>query len=71
MTPDTAICELDLTPAQAEFGHEHDAHPGVEAFSGLRPGIFMYHDDPWGTCRWLVDAAGRTLEIMSFLKSPA
>jgi hypothetical protein len=32
--------------------------------------VFLYHDDPLATYRWLVDDAGHPVDVVAFRKSP-
>jgi hypothetical protein len=65
----TVINEAQLSPAQARFALEHDAHLGISCCSE-RPEVFLYREDPWATYRWLVDRSGQLLESEIFRKSP-
>jgi hypothetical protein len=60
--------ERELSPAQERFAQDHDAWDGMRA-PGDNRGVFLYHDEPWGTRRWLVDDAGHTLDLKTFHKS--
>ncbi len=55
-----------LTPAQRRFAERRRAIPWLR---GERDDwVFFYHDEPWGTYRWLVDAEGRTLDVAALRK---
>jgi hypothetical protein len=58
-----------LSSAQERFAQEHDARPGMQAAD--HRAVFLYHDDPCGTQRWLVDAAGRAQEFETFRRAVA
>jgi len=57
-----------LSPGQARFALEREAHGGVRTGDGM---VFMYHNEPWGTYRWLADAAGHTVASEAFRKTAA
>ena len=62
--------EIELSKEQAAFAREHEASAGLEG-AGSEGAVFMYHDEPRATYRWLVDAAGRVVDATTFRRSPA
>ena len=60
---------MTLSPAQARFAEEHDARLGMLTADG-QSDVFLYHDDPWATYRWLVDDSGHAVDAATFRKSP-
>jgi hypothetical protein len=63
----TATYETQLSPGQARFALEHDAHAGMNT---QHDEVYLYREDLCATYRWVVDHAGRTLEAQTFRKSP-
>jgi hypothetical protein len=58
-----------LSRGQARFAQEHKTSQAMPAAAGQRE-VFLYHDDPWATYRWLVDDAGHAVDLVTFRKSP-
>jgi hypothetical protein len=61
--------DVALSLGQARFAEEHDARVGLHRIGGEGE-VFLYHNDPWVDCRWLVDLEGRAVEATRFRKSP-
>jgi hypothetical protein len=61
--------ETALSPGQARFAVEHDAHASVSC-RVKEPEVYLYREAPWATYRWLVDRSGDLLEAEIFRKSP-
>jgi hypothetical protein len=55
LTPDGLAA---LTEAQARFAQDHEAVAVLPAENG-RGSVFLYHESPWATYRWLVERDGR------------
>jgi len=66
----TTAHEHELSPAQERFAQEHNAWAGICA-PGEDRRVFLYHDEPDGTCRWLVDDAGHVVDLKTFHNSYA
>jgi hypothetical protein len=60
--------DAGLSPEQARFAEEHDARPGIHGADAYRM-VFLYHDNPAATYRWLVDSRGRPVDAEVFHKS--
>jgi hypothetical protein len=54
----------DLSPAQRQFAEARGAVPGLRAADPRM--IFMYRKESARTFRWLVDQAGRAVDITFF-----
>jgi hypothetical protein len=54
-----------LTVPQAQFAREHDATPGVRAKLGDGC-VYLYHEEPGSSFRWLVAPDGAILETEIF-----
>jgi hypothetical protein len=52
------------TEQQQRFAGEHGAILGGRAAMFGRP-VFVYRDEGWRTCRWLVDAGGEVVDFVS------
>jgi hypothetical protein len=55
---------LFLTVPQARFANDHNATPGVHAEAV--DGVYMYHEGPGSSFRWLVGPNGDILETEVF-----
>jgi hypothetical protein len=58
---------LLLTVPQARFARDHDATPGGWAKDGS---VFLYHEEPGSSFRWLVAPDGDVLETETFAEQP-
>jgi hypothetical protein len=59
----------DLSPQQHRFAEERGATLGARArVSGQS--VFVYRDEGWRTCRWLVDPAGNVVDFATMRRAP-
>jgi hypothetical protein len=54
----------ELSPQQHRFAREHGATPGMRGGEHDRS-VYVYREEGWRTCRWLVDPAGRVVDFTS------
>jgi hypothetical protein len=59
---------LVLTVPQARFATDHDATPGARAKIG-EGCVYLYHEGPGSSFRWLVAPDGEVLETEVFTES--
>jgi hypothetical protein len=60
--------EGELSPQQRRFAQEHGAIPGMHAGMYDRS-VYVYRDEGWRTCRWLVDPTGKVEDFVSLRRS--
>jgi hypothetical protein len=58
----------ELTPDQLRFAQERGATLGACA-AGYARSVYVYRDEGWRTCRWLVDPDGKIMDFVMMRRS--
>jgi hypothetical protein len=58
----------ELSPQQRRFAQERGATLGACA-AGHNRSVYVYRDEGWRTCRWLVDPDGKIVDLAMMRRS--